>query len=84
MVRDSMSRKYGFFEFTTKDRMASNRGKCRGIVNAETGDIEAVVTYGLTTYREEYRMHVSDVINPFPYTLADRILIAAKDAIKVI
>lgn len=79
-----MTRKHGFFEFATKDRMAGNCGKCRGMVNAETGDIEAVVTYGLMIYRDEYRMHVSDVVHPFPYTVADRILIAAKDAIKVI
>ncbi len=79
-----MARQYGFFEFATKDRVASNRGKCRGMVNTQTGDIEAVVTYGLMTYREEFRMHVSDVVNPFPYTIADRILIAAKDAIKMI
>ena len=25
-----MAKQYGFFEFATKDRVASNRGKCRG------------------------------------------------------
>lgn len=79
-----MTKQYGFFEFATKDSVASNRGKCRGMVNTQTGDIEAVVTYGLMAYREEFRMHVSDVVNPFPYTIADQILNAAKEAIREI
>lgn len=72
--------KYSSFDFKTSARMASNQGNLRGIVNNETGEITAIHSFGLMGYREEYNINISDDVNVFPYTLKDRIIMAAKKA----
>lgn len=76
-----MLREYAVIDFYTKHRLASNRGQCRGTVDVETGEITAVVSYGLTSYHEKYKLNTSDEVNNFPYTVEDEIIIQARKAV---
>lgn len=73
-------KKYAFFSFSIKERLASEYGRCSGQVNLQTGEILASVSYGLFQYREHYCLNISNQINAFPYTIEDRIICAAKRA----
>lgn len=77
-----MSGKYVFFDFSTGTYAASHRGKGWGMVNTETGDVDASIYFGLMFYHEDYRLNVSDRVNIFPYSVEDKIILAARDAVR--
>lgn len=77
-----MSGKYVFFDFSTGTYAASHRGKGRGMVNTETGDIEASIYFGLMLYHENYCLNVSDRVSDFPYSVEDKIILAARNAVR--
>lgn len=52
------------------------------MVNTETGDVEASIYFGLMFYHEDYRLNVSDRVNIFPYSVEDKIILAARDAVR--
>ena len=70
------------FEFNTCEKLASIKGTVLGMVNTITGEIIASQHFGLMSYRNTYNLHLSDKVNPFPYTIEDMILLAAKQTIK--
>ena len=77
-----MPDKFSFFSFMTGQYMASEEGKCRGMVERETGKISAVITYGVNSSYEERNLHISNHVHSCPYTVEDRIILAARDAIR--
>ena len=66
------------FEVNTCERMASNKGHIRGMVNTKTGEIIAYQNFGLMSYGNEYKLNVEDKVNAFPCTIEDRIIINAR------
>jgi len=70
------------FEFNTCEKLASIKGTVCGMVNTITGEIIASQHFGLMSYRDTYNLNLSDKVNSFPYTTKDKILLAAKQAVK--
>ena len=77
-----MHSKYVSFDFSTGTYAASHRGKGRGMVNTDTGDIEASIYFGLMFYHKNYRLNVSNRVNTFPYSMEDKIILAARNAVR--
>ena len=66
------------FEFNTCERMASNKGHIRGMVNTKTGEIIAYQNFDLMSYGNEYKLNVKDKVSAFPCTTEDRIILNAR------
>ena len=75
--------RYVFFKFRTGQRLASEYGVCSGQVDRRTGEILATITYGLFQYRETFKLHLSDPVPSFPYTIEDEIICAARKAMRL-
>lgn len=71
-------KKYLFFEFDSGYIAASNKGICRAMLNTESGEIQATISYGLMSYRDAYIININDEVNEFPYCIQDRIIGKAK------
>ena len=66
------------FEYNTFERMASNKGHIRAMVNTRTGEIIAYQNFGLMSYGNEYKLNIKNKVNTFPYTTEDKIILDAR------
>ncbi len=74
-------KRYSFFEFNSGEKMASKNGYIKGMVDRATGEIMATQTFGFISYFENYHLNINDGTNLFAYTLRDRIILKAKEAL---
>lgn len=69
---------YVFFTMPCGVQMASNKGRLSAMVDTITGDITGTITYGLMGYHEQIESNIRNMVNSFPCTVEDHIILKAR------